>query len=57
MPNNIKLTTGEIEKQYDFIKKYHEKFLKKFNVKLPNLYDNDKKFTKNGLVLVYLSIG
>jgi hypothetical protein len=51
-----KLTVEQIEKQYGFIKDYYEKYLKKLNVKLPKLRDADKKFTKNALVLVYLSL-
>ncbi|MCK4745027.1 hypothetical protein KAS41_03110 [Candidatus Parcubacteria bacterium] len=53
----MKLTKKEIKKQYDLIKNYHKKYLKKFGVVLPKLYDVDKNFTKNALVLVYLSVG
>ena len=47
----------EIKSQYDLIKQYHEKYLKKSGVKLPKLLDNKSQFTKNALVLVYLSLG
>ncbi|MBU1130562.1 hypothetical protein KJ840_00295 [Patescibacteria group bacterium] len=47
----------EITDQYDLIKKYHEKYLKKFGVKIPKLLDNSGQFTKNALMLVYLSLG
>lgn len=53
----IKLTKVQIKKQYRFIKECHSKYLKKFGVKLPKLYDKDKKITKNALVLIYLSLG
>lgn len=57
MKKNKKLSKEEIIKQYNLIKKYHNKYLKKYKVVLPKLYDKNKKFTKNALVLVYLSIG
>jgi hypothetical protein len=47
----------EIKDQYDLIKKHYEKYLKKFGVKLPQLFDNKGQFTKNALVLIYLSFG
>jgi len=45
-----------IEQNYNKIKTLHEKHLKKFGVKLPNLryYGN---YTKKALVLVYLAYG
>lgn len=49
----MKLYDEEIENLYMELKKYHEQYLKKFNVKLPRLKTRDK-FTKNALVLVYL---
>ncbi len=52
-----KLSNKEIEKQYNLLKDYHEKYLKKLNVKLPKLKDNNGKYTNNALVLVYLSLG
>lgn len=57
MADYKKLSKSEIEKQYFFIKKYHDKYLKKYSVVMPKLYDNKKEFTKNSLVLVYLSLG
>jgi hypothetical protein len=53
----MNLPTDKIIEQYAKISDFHEKFLKKFGVKLPELYDSNKKFTKNALVLVYLSMG
>lgn len=47
----------EIKKQYKLIKEYHKKYLKKYGVILPNLFNNKRKFTKNALVLTYLSLG
>ncbi len=52
-----KLSKGEIEQQYLLICEYYKKYLKRFDVKLPKLYDQNKKLTKNALVLVYLSLG
>ncbi len=57
MKNHIKLTKREIKKQYNLIKDYHKKYLNKYGVTLPKLYDAKKEFTKNALVLVYLSLG
>ncbi|KPJ55671.1 hypothetical protein AMJ49_06610 [Parcubacteria bacterium DG_74_2] len=56
MSNHTKLLKSDIIKQYILIKKYYNKYLKKYGVVLPKLYDKNKKFTKNALVLVYLSI-
>lgn len=56
MKNYIKLTRKDIKRQYSLIKNYHKKYLKKVGVVLPKLYNTDKNFTKNALVLVYLSI-
>lgn len=50
-------TDDEIKNQYNLIKQYHEKYLKKLGVKLPALKDSNGNYTKNGLVLTYLSIG
>ncbi len=55
--NYTKITRGEIEKQYSLIEQYHEKYLKKLGVKLPALKDTNGDYTKNALVLVYLSLG
>ncbi|MBU4375540.1 hypothetical protein KKH38_03500 [Patescibacteria group bacterium] len=57
MKNYTRLTKKDIRKQYSLIKSYYKKHLKKFGVVLPKLYDANKKFTKNALTLVYLSIG
>lgn len=51
------LSKSEIKKQYSLISEYHNKYLKKCGVTLPKLYDKNRKFTKNALVLVYLSFG
>lgn len=50
------LSKQQIKQQYSLIKEYHQKYLEKFGVKLPKFYDKNKKFTKNALVLIYLSI-
>lgn len=52
-----KLSKTEINNQYKIIKSYHERFLKQFDVKLPKLKNGDGSYTKDSLVLVYLSIG
>ena len=44
----------EIEKIYEMIKGYFEKYLQKEGVQLPKLY-NKGKFSKEALVLVYLA--
>lgn len=55
--NYDNLPIEQIVQQYNFIVDFHKKFLGKFGVKLPELFGADKKFTKNALVLIYLSIG
>lgn len=55
--NYTKITPLEIDNQYNYIKQYHEKYLEKLGVKLPALKDSSGKYTKNALVLVYLSLG
>lgn len=52
-----KLNRTEIEKQYNFVKEYHEKFLKKYGVSMPKLISASGNFTKDALVLIYLSLG
>ena len=51
------LTEETIKHQYTLLCASHEKFLKKFGVKLPKLQDTEGNFTKDALVLVYLSLG
>ncbi len=50
------LTTKAIENQYGLIKEFHKKYLEKLGVKIPKLYDEERNFTKNALVLCYLSL-
>lgn len=45
----------EIDTTYDLIKKYHDNYLKKYGVKLPNLKNKKGNYTKDALVLVYLA--
>ncbi len=54
---NTKISDKRIKEQYNLIKEYHEKYLKKYGVKMPKLYDRNGNFTMNALVLVYLSFG
>jgi len=51
------MTKKEINEIYETITHYHTKHLKQFGVKLPKLYDNNKNFTKDALVLCYLAKG
>ena len=57
MAKIVVLKKGEIEKTYKMISNFHEKFLKKYGVKLPKLYNKEKKISKDALVLVYLARG
>jgi len=52
-----KISDKRIKEQYNLIKEYHEKYLKKYGVKMPKLYGRKGNFTMNALVLVYLSFG
>lgn len=45
----------EIIEVYEIIKGYHSNFLVKHGVKLPKLKDKNGNYTKNALVLIYLS--
>ena len=56
MKDFINLTNKQITDTYKFIKEYHDRFLKKYEVKLPKLYLGNK-FTKDALTLVYLAFG
>lgn len=47
----------EIISQYNFIKTYHDKYLKHLGVKLPKLFSANNEFTKDALVLIFLSLG
>ncbi len=53
---NTKISDKKIKEQYNLIKEYHEKYLKKYGVKMPKLYGRNGNFTMNALVLVYLSL-
>jgi len=55
MLDSLILNKQSIESIYKTICEYHEKYLKQFGVKLPKLYDAGSKFTKDALVLVYLT--
>jgi len=57
MSDYKELSIKEVEEQYKLIKKYHDKYLKKYGVKLSPLYNNKKQPQINALVLVYLSLG
>jgi len=52
----ITLNSAQINKQYKLIKDYHVKYLARLGVKLPKLKDSHDQYTKNALVLVYLSL-
>lgn len=51
-----KLSDAVVEKTYEIIRNYHEKYLKKFGVKMPKL-KNSEGYTKDALILVYLAQG
>lgn len=55
MLDNLILNKNSIENIYKTICEFHEKYLKQFGVKLPKLYDSHGNFTKDSLVLVYLT--
>ena len=55
MLDNLILNKKSIESIYKTVCEFHEKYLKKFGVKLPKLYGSGKKFTKDALALVYLA--
>jgi|SRR3989338_8252768 len=50
------LSDKEIGAQYNVIKDYHEKFLKRYGVQMPKL-KSKKGYVKDALILIYLSIG
>ncbi|MDI6732021.1 MAG: hypothetical protein QME05_05565 [Candidatus Margulisbacteria bacterium] len=55
MLDSLILNKKSIESIYKTICEYHGKYLRKFGVKLPKLYNLHGKFTKDALVLVYLA--
>lgn len=56
MLDSLILNDNSICELYDILTKFHEKHLKDLGVKLPKL-KNKGKFTKDALVLTYLSYG
>ncbi len=57
MLDSLILSENSIISIYKNISDYHDKYLKQYGVKLPNLYNSEGKFTKDSLVLVYLAYG
>jgi len=55
--NPSEMDQKSIEAIYRKICEFHEKYLKQYGISLPKLYDTKGKFTRNALVLVYLSYG
>ncbi|MGQ9705722.1 MAG: hypothetical protein ACUVWP_01790 [bacterium] len=49
------LNDDDIKSIYNFISKYYKRYLKKYGVKLPELRNSKGDYTKDALVLVYLS--
>ena len=45
----------ELEQKYKIIENYYNKYLIQYNVKLPALYKKPNEFSKDALVLIYLS--
>ncbi len=52
-----KLDKDALEHTYNTIRQFHQKFLEKAGVRLPNLIGGDGTYTKDALVLVYLALG
>lgn len=57
MQQYISLSKKQIQEQYKIVAEFHRKYLRQYGVKLPRLYDKERHFTKNALVLMYLSWG
>ncbi len=55
MLDSLILNKKSIGNIYKTVREFHEKYLKRYGVKLPKLYDGKGKFTKDALVLVYLA--
>ncbi|MEW5758626.1 MAG: hypothetical protein AB1755_04035 [Candidatus Omnitrophota bacterium] len=55
MLDSLILNKKSIASIYKTLQEFHEKYLRKFGVKLPKLYDKNNNFTKDALVLVYLA--
>jgi len=55
MLDNLILNKKSIESIYKTICEFHEKYLKQSGVNLPKLYNQQRNFTKDALVLVYLA--
>lgn len=51
------MNTEALKQQYALLRDFHSKFLKQLGVKLPKLQDAKGNFTKDALVLAYLSQG
>ena len=49
------MTDTEIETIYQTISTYHQRYLLAYDIRLPSLRTNNGNYTKNALVLVYLS--
>jgi len=57
MLDSLILNKESIEAIYGTIAEYHNKYLKKYGVKLPKLYDKIAISRKDALVLAYLTYG
>ena len=55
MLDSLILNKKSIEGIYQMISEFHEKYLKRYGVKLPKLYDTQRHFTRDALVLVHLA--
>ncbi len=55
MLDSLILNKESIEAIYETVSEFHEKYLRKYGVKLPKLRDKNGNFTKDALVLVYLA--
>lgn len=55
MLDSLILNKKSIESIYKTVREFHGKYLKRYGVKLPKLYDAKGNFTKDSLALVYLA--
>ena len=53
----LAISKGGIIKQYKLLSQYHKRFLSKVGVSMPQLVNSNGNFTKDALVLIYLSMG
>ena len=55
MLDSLILNKRSIDAIYKTIQDFHSKYLKRYGVKLPKLYNKAGRFTRDALALVYLA--